>query len=58
MIRKGLIYLLMLDALIVFFMQVNRVNAWAFICLYWLILTVKNTIDAREAGKNTGGGDD
>lgn len=54
--RKVLIYLLMIDAAIVFVMQILRLNAWAFICLYWLILTVKNTIDADEAGNITYGG--
>ena len=56
MSRKILIYLLMIDALLVFILQLLRVNAWAFICLYWLILTVKNTMDANEAGNITYGG--
>ena len=44
-LKKTLILALMIDALIVFIMQVFRTNAWFLICLYWFILTVKNTLD-------------
>ena len=45
MVKKTLILALMANALLVFIMQVFRMNAWFFICLYWLILTMKNAID-------------
>ena len=43
--KKALILALMIDALIVFIMQVFRMNPWFLICLYWFILTIKNTLD-------------
>ena len=46
--KNILIVLLMFIALLVFFMQVNRINAWLIICLYWLVLTVKNLVDFIE----------
>ena len=36
---------LMVIAAIVFVMQVKRKNAWWLICLYWLVLTMKNAMD-------------
>ena len=46
--RKVLIWLLAIDALVVFVLQVNRINPWLIICLYWLILTIKNLIDVKR----------
>lgn len=44
-----LILALMLNALAVFVMQMIRwPYAWAFIALYWWILTVKNFVDWRK----------
>ena len=40
-----LIYLLMLDAAWVFAGLLRKRNMWAWICLYWLILTLKNAVD-------------
>ena len=45
MLKKSLICMLMTNALVVFIMQVFRMNAWFFICMYWFILTVKNSLD-------------
>ena len=43
---KGfLVIVLLVIAAVVFVMQVNHQNAWALICLYWLVLTVKNAMD-------------
>ena len=47
-IRFILVILLMFMALLVFFMQVNRINAWYFISLYWLVLSIKNLVDFIE----------
>lgn len=47
LIKKILILLLLIDAALVFVLQVKRLNAWAFICLYWAILTAKNALDAK-----------
>ena len=44
-IKKYLIYLLLIDAALVFVLQLAQINAWIFICLYWLILTLKNAVD-------------
>ena len=43
--RDVLILALMVIAAIVFVMQVKRKNAWWLICLYWLMLTIKNAMD-------------
>lgn len=40
-----LIFLLMIDAAIVFVGLCRKKNMWVWICLYWLILTAKNAID-------------
>ena len=45
---KILILVLAVDALIVFVFQVLRINPWLLICLYWLILTIKNINDAKR----------
>lgn len=45
--RQFLILLLLLDAALVFVLQICRVNAWIWICLYWAILTLKNALDWR-----------
>lgn len=36
---------LMLDAAWVAVGQINRWNMWWFICLYWVLLTIKNWFD-------------
>lgn len=46
-----LILLLMLDAAWVAFLLANRRDAWAWIVVYWVTLTVKNIIDAM-GGRN------
>lgn len=46
---KLLILLLMIDAGVVFAMQLLRLNCWALICLYWGILTIKNLTDWRHS---------
>lgn len=43
----ALAFLLLLDAAAVFVLQVLRLSAWHLICLYWLILTVKNAVALR-----------
>lgn len=42
---KILVLALMLIALIVFIGQVLKLNCWLLICLYWLVLTIKNLFD-------------
>lgn len=43
---KGfLVIVLLVIAAVVFVMQVNHQNAWALICLYWAVLTIKNAMD-------------
>ena len=44
-ISKNLILVLMVIALSVFIGQLLLLNCWLNICLYWLILTIKNYID-------------
>ena len=46
--RRFLILLLSLNAALVFVLQICRVSAWIWICLYWAILTLKNALDWRE----------
>ncbi len=46
-LKKFLILLLLIDALLVYILQINSINAWLLICLYWAILTVKNAVDVR-----------
>ena len=45
MVTQILIILLMVDAGYVAYGQITHGNVWPFICAYWVILTVKNTID-------------
>ena len=45
MISQILIFALMADAYIVFVGLLRKKNMWAFIVLYWLILTLKNAVD-------------
>ena len=45
MISQLLIILLMLDAAWVAYGLIRKRNMWRWICLYWLILTVKNLAD-------------
>lgn len=40
-----LILSLMIDAAWVFVGLVRKKNRWAWICLYWFILTAKNMVD-------------
>lgn len=40
-----LIFLLMLDAAWVFYGLCCKRNMWAWICLYWALLTAKNAVD-------------
>ena len=47
--KQFLILLLLLDAALVFVLQILRINAWHFICLYWAILTAKNVLDWRTS---------
>lgn len=47
-IKAWLIIALLIDAAIVFILQIAKVNAWLLICLYWLILTIKNLCDVKE----------
>lgn len=52
-LTKTLILLLMLIAAAVYVMQVYRWRgAWAGVSLYWAVLTVKNFLDWRKAGKD------
>ncbi len=44
-VTQALIALLMLDAAWVAFLLANRRDAWAWIVVYWLILTLKNALD-------------
>ena len=44
-ISKNLILVLMVIALSVFIGQLLHLNCWLNICLYWLVLTIKNYID-------------
>ena len=43
--KDVLIIALMVIAAVVFVMQLKKKNAWWLICLYWLVLTVKNAMD-------------
>lgn len=40
-----IITLLMLDALLVFCGLIRKRNMWGWICIYWLLLTIKNACD-------------
>lgn len=42
---RRLVLLLAMIALVVFIGQVLRGNVWLLICLYWLVLTLKNYVD-------------
>jgi hypothetical protein len=43
-----LIIVLMFDAAIVAVGLLRKKNMWHFICAYWVILTIKNTLEAIE----------
>lgn len=45
MLKQYLILALCTISAIVFVMQIRKKNAWWLICLYWLVLTVKNVGD-------------
>lgn len=47
-----LIFLLGIDAAIVFAGLLQQQNMWAFIVAYWLILTIKNFTDLVVSRKN------
>lgn len=44
-ISQGLVFLLMLDAGYVACGQMNKRRVWWFVCLYWVLLTLKNAAD-------------
>lgn len=45
-ISQGFVLLLMLDAAYVATCQMNRrKHVWWFVCLYWVLLTLKNAVD-------------
>jgi hypothetical protein len=48
MVKKILILALCIIAAIVFLMQMLHLNAWWMICLYWLVLTIKNAMDVTD----------
>ena len=48
--KNTLTIMLMVIALTVFVLQVASVNPWPMICIYWLILTIKNVLDAKRDG--------
>lgn len=45
------IFLLSIDAAVVFAGLLNHKNMWAFIVAYWLILTLKNFSDLMSGRK-------
>lgn len=45
MISQMLVFLLMLDAAWVGYGLIRKRNMWAYITLYWIILTTKNLVD-------------
>ena len=45
MISQILIFLLMADAAFVAYGLIRKRNMWKFICLYWILLTLKNFVD-------------
>lgn len=45
MLTQMLIFLLMIDAGWVFLGLTRKKNMWAWICLYWALLTAKNAAD-------------
>ena len=44
-VSQALVLALMADAAWVFVGLIRKKNRWAWICLYWLILTLKNLAD-------------
>lgn len=44
-ITQALITLLMLDAALVAVILISGRTAWPWICLYWVLLTIKNAVD-------------
>lgn len=56
--KKILILLLLIDAAVVFVLQVMRINPWIPVCLYWVILTAKNALDLRDEESTEGRGYD
>ena len=45
MISQLLIFLLMADAAWVAYGLLRQQNRWKWICLYWILLTLKNLMD-------------
>lgn len=48
--KNILIVLLMFISLTVLILHLMKVNAWIVICLYWLVLSIKNLVDFIEEG--------
>ena len=44
-LSSWIVFLLLIDAAYVFYGLLNKRNMWKFICLYWMLLTMKNYID-------------
>lgn len=44
-----LIFMLMADAAWVAYGLIRKRNMWRWICLYWVILTIKNLLDLMGA---------
>ena len=47
-VSQCFVALLMLDAAWVFFGLIRQKNRWAWICLYWFLLTLKNLADCLK----------
>lgn len=45
MISQAIVFLLMADAAWVAYGLFRKRNMWRWICLYWVILTIKNLVD-------------
>jgi hypothetical protein len=48
---KKLIILLAIIAAVVFIGITLGMNMWLLICLYWIVLTIKNVLDAKGDGE-------
>ena len=48
---KKLIILLAIIAAVVFVGIALGMNMWLLICLYWIVLTIKNVLDVKGDGK-------
>ena len=54
MISQFFICLLLIDAAFVAYGLLHRQNMWKWVCLYWILLTMKNAVDL--IGAVTGNG--